>query len=68
MRVTPPASMDASSVGEIEARAVGGILAEMGVHVDQPALAGTSGRTCARQIALERSGGVCEFGRHGAAS
>ena len=54
--------------GEVEARAVGRILAQMGVHVDEPALRRHERAHVRAPDPLERCGGVCEFGWHGAAS
>jgi hypothetical protein len=54
--------------GEIEARAVACILAQMGMDVDEPALRRHQRAHLCSPDALERCGGVCEFSGHGAPS
>ena len=66
MRATPPASIVASSVGEIEPRAVGCVRAEMGVHVDEAVAVRHERPHVRAPDALERGGGFGEGGGHGA--
>ncbi len=51
---------------EIEPRAVGGVRAEMGVHVDEPVAVGHQRPHVRAPDALERGGGFGEGGGHGA--
>ena len=66
MRVTPPRVHRREQRREIEPRAVGGVRAEMRVHVDEPVGVRHERPHVRAPHALERGGGFGERGGHGA--